>query len=132
MNAKLRLYGQLAALVIWPALASLSIWLVAGGMPAAIEKVYVAVLWGLAVFVFIGALGLGVVWMLGLRGERRASEPSALSPIFPVVVRPSRLVLIVALFLAGNSVLAGLFFFGFAGISGFASLIRRRAVVLID
>ena len=130
MNAKA--YGKLAALVIWPALACLSVWRIAGGMPPAIEKIYLGILWGLAVLFFICALGAWLAWMLGMLGERKASEPRKLDPVFFVVVLSSRLTMLIALLLSGDSVLAGLLMVALLGMSALGSLLRKQATTVSD
>ena len=128
----MKAYGRRAALVIWPALACLSIWRIAGDMPPAIEKVYVASLWALAVLFLVSALGAWLAMMLGILGEPRASEPRKRDFVFLVVVLPSRLILVIALFLAGDSVLVGLLLAALLGMSALRSLLRKQAIVATD
>lgn len=128
MNAKV--YGKLAGLVLWPAFACLSIWLVAGEMPPAIEKAFVFVLWGLVVILLIITFGSAILFVAGSLDMGKALAANRPDRIYAVVVTPSRLILILAMFFAGKPILAGSFIVGFLGLWSLRSHFRKRAVAV--
>ena len=123
--------GERTRLVLWPALACLSIWLAAGEMPPEIERALILTLWVLAILLLVGLCSM-VVWLLGWFGNVNAlpTRPVAnwLGRIPAFVVTSSRLVLILALLLAGRPFLAGSFAVGFLGLWAGRAHIWKGAV----
>jgi len=111
MDAKA--YGKIAGLILWPGLACLSLWLVSGGMPPAIEKVLVYLLWILAGTLLFIVFGSAVVSIFYSHAQARPAKTDRLDRVFFYIVTPSRVVLILALFLADRPILGGCFLVGF-------------------
>ncbi len=134
MDAKVKTYSKLAGLVLWPGLACLSIWLVAGGMPPAMERAFVFALWGVFGMLFLGLFSVAIAPVLFPHGEfkppavgnttailrrpkpKPAPTSNRLDRICFYVFNPSRLVLILALFQAGRPILGGCIMVGFVGL----------------
>ena len=129
-----RSYSKWIGLVFPPVLAGLALWLANGGMLAAVETATIFVLWGCVVLQYFGLFGISMLYIRSFfeQAQAKALARSRFFRIRAAVSRLSQLIVIVALFLADRTTLAGLILVGMLASWGMAQLYRSRATVVCE
>lgn len=109
--------GQIVGMIAWPALAALSVWQAVNGLPSAVTTGLSYLLWAFAILLLLLTVVAAFVRGLGKPAETEAE--TGLDSRFAMIVLPSRLVLIVALFAGGQALLAACLAIGTVGLAVF-------------